>query len=162
MEIIFICIWVAFTAITFFNAMWIRSNAQEYIARDPALKDGYDKMIKVYIILLNIPLIIIAIGSFTGITKSVFDYLRPKTLNPAVLVFHTYIIVLWVWSIFWIYFQNGAEFLERHPGLIRVSNFKTNIYPTAKQIKLFFSFCINWRPCGNDCNVDYRYSCSNI
>ena len=86
----------------------------------------------------NIPWLIIAIGTISGLTNSTFDYFNPKSLNPMVLIFHASIIVLWILSVWWIYFKNGAEFIEEHPGLLQKSSFSGNTNVTAKQIKQFF------------------------
>ena len=59
-------------------------------------------------------------------------------MNPTVLIFHGSIIILWMLGIIWIYFHNGAEFIERHPGLFVKSSFSGNTNITAKQVKIFF------------------------
>ncbi len=79
-----------------------------------------------------------AIGSITGLTKSIFDYFNPSALNPIVLIFHTSIIILWILSVRWIYFKNGAVFLESHPGIIEYRGLRGRSNITAKQIKMFF------------------------
>jgi len=79
-----------------------------------------------------------AIGNISGMTNNTFEYFNPKIMNPMVLIFHASIIVLWILSVNWIYFKNGAEFIEKHPGLIKKSSFRGNTNVTAKQIKLFF------------------------
>lgn len=56
-------------------------------------------------------------------------------MNPIVLLFHASIVAIWILSVRWIYFKDGAEFLERHPGLLRGN-------PTAKSIKIFFPFML--------------------
>jgi hypothetical protein len=59
------------------------------------------------------------------------EYFAPRQMNPIVLLFHATIIMIWILSIKWIYFQNGVEFLEKHPGIFR-NDLK------AKQLKWFF------------------------
>ena len=81
-----------------------------------------------------------AIGDLSGMTYDIFEFFFPGDMNPIVLIFHASIIFLWILSGWWIYFKNGAEFLERHPGLLRTSGFGENI--TAKQLKIIFPFVI--------------------
>jgi len=77
-------------------------------------------------------------GIISGLANGMFDYFNPKSMNSIVLVFHFSIIVLWVLSIWWIYFKQGAEFIEKHPGFIQVQSFGKRSNVTAKQIKLFY------------------------
>lgn len=84
---------------------------------------------------------IIAAGNISGVADNVLEYFNPDQMNPVVLVFHVSIIVLWALSVWWIYFKNDAEFIEKHPGLIQTSSFSgisgtSNV--TAKQFRLFF------------------------
>lgn len=59
-------------------------------------------------------------------------------MNPAVLAFHASIVALWLLSVYWIYFNNGAKFIENHPGLIRRKRLGTVSNFTEKEIKLYF------------------------
>ena len=135
LEILFLQTWVLFILVTVINAYIFKSRSQKYIATNPELEEGYKKMFKGLLYYGNVPWIIIGIGNLAGLTNSTFEYLAPRQLNPIVLVFHLAVIVLWVLSLKWIYFQNGAEFLEQHPGLLRPNQ-------TARQIKIFFSLSI--------------------
>jgi len=136
--IIFKQTWIMFIAVTIANAFILKSRAKEYIAKNPDLKKGYENLFKGIIFFGNIPWTIIAIGNLSGMTNSIFDFFNPRSMNPVVLTFHASIIALWILSVYWIYFRNGAAFLERHPGLIRRRGFNGNSDVTAKQIKIFF------------------------
>ena len=131
LEILFLQTWALFILITVINAYILKSRSHKYIATNPELKDGYKKMFNGLLFYGNVPWIIIGIGNLTGLTNSTFDYFAPRQLNPIVLLFHLAVVVLWLLSIKWIYFKNGAEFLEQHPGLLRPSQ-------TARQIRIFF------------------------
>ena len=127
-----------FIAVTIANGLILKYRSKKYITQNPELENGYDKYIKGLLIYGNIPWVIIMIGNLSGITQNFFENFNPKAMNPMVLIFHFSIIVLWVLSVRWIYFKNGAEFIEKHPGLIQKSSFSGNTNVTAKQIKLFF------------------------
>lgn len=90
--------------------------SKSYISKEPSLQSGYDLYFKGILLYGNIPWAIMAIGDLSGMTHSTFDYFNPRNMNPAVLALHVSIIVLWIMSIRWIYFKDGAEFIERHPG----------------------------------------------
>ncbi|OYT15639.1 MAG: hypothetical protein B7C24_11990 [Bacteroidetes bacterium 4572_77] len=127
-----------FIAVTIANGLILKYRSKKYIAQNPELEEGYDKYFKGWMIYGNIPWIIMMIGNLSGTTQNTFEYFNPKALNPMVLVFHFSIIILWILSARWIYFKNGAEFIENHPGLLQKSSFSGNTNVTAKQIKLFF------------------------
>ncbi len=137
MELLFKHFWIVLVAVTIANGLIFKFRAQQYIVADPGLKEGYDKLFKGWLLWGNIPWIIIGIGNLCGFTNSVFAYFRPRELNPMVLLFHVCIIVIYVLSVKWIYFRNGAEFLEQHPGFFNKS-FLSDSNITAKQIKIFF------------------------
>ncbi len=127
-----------FIAVTVANGLIFKYRSKKYIARNPELKEGYDKFYKGIMIYGNIPWIIMMVGNITGITQNIFEYFSPRDMNPMVLIFHFSILVLWILGVRWIYFKNGAEFIEAHPGLVQRSSFNGPTDVTAKQIKLFF------------------------
>lgn len=116
MQIIFKHTWIFFIITMFINTIIIRNRSKQYIAINPELKDGYDKLFKYFLIFGNIPWIIMGIGDLTGLTKNTFDFFNPKLLNPVVLIFHGSIFILWILGSYWIFFNNGDEFLAKHPG----------------------------------------------
>lgn len=121
MENIFKYIWIALILVTVMNIFLLRKRFQKYIDQNPEKETGYNLIIKNFAIYGLIPWIIVAIGCLSGQTASVFDYFEPAKMNPFVLLFHFSIIVIWILIIRFVYFRSGAEFLENHPGLIRVN-----------------------------------------
>lgn len=129
--------------VTFFNARWVKRNARKYILEKPELEEGYNKMYKAYIIYGNVPWVIIAIGYLSGLTNSIADFSRPSEMNPIVLIFYAAIVLFLILSVWWIYFKDGAEFLENHPGLVQKNSFfsgRTDM--TAKEIKTMLPLMI--------------------
>lgn len=128
---------------TIINGILFRARSQKYIADNPDLKGGYDKLIKGWLIYGNIPWIIMAIGDLTGYTNGVGDYFHPKLMNPMVLIFHFSIIIIWTLGSNWIYLKDGATFLANHPGLISFNGpgFSNDITsPVA--IKIFWALAL--------------------
>jgi hypothetical protein len=143
MEFLFKHTWIFFIAITIVNAFIFKNKTKIYINKNPELQEGYNSIFKYMIIYGTIPWIIMAIGDLTGLTESTFDFLNPRSLNPIVLIFYLVIFFIWGLGLRWIYFRNGAEFIERHPGLIQKRGFggdPENI--SAKQIKIFFALAL--------------------
>jgi hypothetical protein len=130
-------IWILFILVNFFNAYLLRKKAAAFIEESPEKENGYKIIFKNFLIYGSIPWIIIGIGNTFGLTESVFDYFQPSKMNPMVLLFHFSIIVIWILLIRFIFFKNGAKFLENHPGIIRVNSFgNINDNPSENTIKL--------------------------
>lgn len=118
MPAIFNHFWVMFIVVTIANGLIWKSKSKKYIAEKPERKDGYDSLIKGFLIYGNIPWVIIGIGMLTGMTKNMFEFFNPSQMNPIVIVFFLSIIFLWIIGSYWIYFNGGAEKLVDHPGMI--------------------------------------------
>ena len=138
MEIIFKHAWFLFIAVIIANAVILKYRSKKYVAQNPELEQGYDKYIKGLLIYGNIPWLIMMVGNLIGSTQNTFEYFNPNSMNPMVLIFHFSIIVLWALGVRWIYFKNGAEFIEAHPGLVQKSSMNGNTNVTAKQVKMSF------------------------
>jgi hypothetical protein len=110
--------WLIAIVVTCVNAYFLRSRAATEIARNPELTEGYDQLLKGYLVCLNLPWLVMGMGILLGGTRSVFDYFDPRAGNPYVLAFHVTVFVLWALMIFWVYLGGGAEFLVRYPGVV--------------------------------------------
>lgn len=119
MHFIFDHTWIIFIAVTIINGIIFKVRSQSYIAKNPDLKDGYNKLILGWLICFNIPWVIIGIGDLTGLTNDVWDYFPPDPMNPWVLVFHAYLVAFGVIGSYWIFLRGGADFLVKHPGIFR-------------------------------------------
>jgi hypothetical protein len=119
MDVIFRYGWLFLIVLTSINGFLLKVRSKKYIAQNSDLADGYDKLFKGWLLFGNIPWVIMAIGDMTKITNGIWEYCNPKSMNPMVLLFHFSAIVNWIIGSKWIYLNNGAVFLARHPGLIR-------------------------------------------
>ena len=127
-------IWILFILVNCFNAYYLKKKAAEFIAKNPEKEKGYQLIFKNFLIYGSFPWLIIGIGNSFNLTNSVFDYFQPAKMNAIVLVFHFSIIVIWMLIIRFIFFNNGAKFLEEHPGIIRINNFGKVIENPSKRI----------------------------
>ena len=133
MEFILKNFWIAFIVVTFLNALTFKFRSIKQIKEKPELEEGYNKIIKGYVIYGSIPWIIMGIGNLLSLTNSIFEYFNPSTLNPIVLLFHISIIYLWIISSIWLYKKDGASFLDKHPGILNM---------TGSQLKLLLPLCL--------------------
>jgi hypothetical protein len=109
--------WVLFILITVFNSFYLKARSQKIIAEKPDLQEGYDQLFKGYLTYLNIPWVVMGIGVLFGGVPGVFGFFNPRDGNIFVLAFHATVVILWILSIWWIYFKGGAEFLVKYPGV---------------------------------------------
>lgn len=138
MPFIFNHSWILFIGYTCIMGLTLKARSKKYIEKNPDLEKGYDSYLKGLLFYANIPWFIMMIGSLSGLTQNVFEYAFLKAMNPMVVAFNASIIGLWIISARWIYLKNGAEFLERHPGLLKINGLNGFRHANAKQIKLFF------------------------
>jgi hypothetical protein len=118
-DLIFDNFWVWLILASVFNAFYLKVRSRKFIEKQPELQAGYDQLFKGELIYLNVPWVVAGIGIVFGGVPSFFSYLTPREGNLFVLAFHVTIIVLWILTIWWIYFRGGAEFLVKHPGVFR-------------------------------------------
>ncbi len=109
--------WILFIAVTVFNAFYLKARSQKIITKQPDLQEGYDQLFKGYLVYMNIPWAVMGIGVLFGGVPSTLSFLRPRDGNIFVLAFHASIVILWILSIWWLYFKGGAEFLVKYPGV---------------------------------------------
>jgi len=111
MDFVFDHFWIVFIIMTFVNGLIIKYKSKAYIKHDHTLKKGYNNFLKGWLILGNIPWIIMSIGDLSGATKNIFEFFFPSDMNPIVLIFHASIIIIWMLSGWWIYFNkwNGIN-----------------------------------------------------
>ncbi len=142
MEFLFNQFWILLIIVMVVNGIIWKNNSKKYIEQNPELKEGYDKLIKGFLIYSIIPWIIMGFGMLTGITKSMEEFFYPQLLNPVVLIFNFYVAFVWIYGSYWIYFKGGAEMIIKHPGLIRNSSYTNDENLNIKIIKFFWALMI--------------------
>lgn len=85
---------------------------------------------------MNIPWVVMGIGILVGGVPSVLSFLRPREGNLFVFAFHMSILVLWALAIWWLYFNQGAEFLVKYPGVMNMN------MESVKFVKFYFAACM--------------------
>ena len=125
--------WLIAIGVTCLNAYLLHSRAQQEIARNPELADGYRQLITGHLILFNLPWLVMGLGMLLGRTHDVFEYLNPGSGNPYVVGFHVSGIIESALISYWIYVANGAEVLITHPGVMNVD------IKSPLVLKLFFA-----------------------
>ena len=101
-------LWIAVIAFVIIRAVIWRRRGRPHIARDPALREGYDRMALGFAVWTIIPFLL------TGMAA--LPVLADLPLS-SVLTTILWGVVIGKWT-YWTFFQDGASKLARHPGLI--------------------------------------------
>ena len=129
--------WVLLILITVLNAFILKTRSKKFMKDNPELEEGYDRLFKGYLIYMNIPWVIMGVGMLLGGVPSTFSYLTPARIsNPFIIVFHATIVILWILSIWWLYFKDGAEFLVKYKGVFNRD------FQSPMVIKVFFGIAL--------------------
>ena len=136
--------WVVAIIGTCANAFFYKMRSQEFIKADPSLADGYSKLIKGFLIWLNIPWIVMGIGCTIGGVPSVFHFFNPQEGNPFVLAWFGSVFILWILGSYWIFLKGGAKTLVKYPGAIQAHSpfSKSKDLSSPAAIKLFWCACL--------------------
>ena len=127
--------WVFLILVTCINgAVWWRKG-QAKIAADPTLARGYRGLIRSFLILMNIPWLVMGSGIVFGGLSTIFDYFNPRK-GPFVIAFYVTVVAVWIVMSYWLFFRRGAEALIAHPGLL---NFRVE---RPSVVKAYFLLCL--------------------
>jgi hypothetical protein len=110
--------WLVAITVTVINAFIFQHKSKKYIRENPKLEEGYSTLFRGYLFWLNIPWVIMGLGSTTGDVPSVWHYFRPKDGNLYVLAWFGSVFILWILGSIWLFFKGGAEILSTHPGAL--------------------------------------------
>ncbi len=119
MEKLFNYFWLIALLTNVLNALIFWFRAQSYIQQNPALKPGYIRLIRGFLIGMSIPWIVMGIGLQTGQVATIVDYFYPRSGNQTVIAWWVSIWASLLLYIYWIWWRQGAEKLVQHPGLMR-------------------------------------------
>ena len=75
------------------------------------------------------------IGIVFGGVPTVFYYFNPRN-GPVVVTWFVTVVALWIVSVYWFFFQHGAEALVAHPGLLNLPTNRPGI------VKALFLLCL--------------------
>ncbi len=109
--------WILFILVTCINGLLMKARFTKIVERNPELQEGYDRLVKGYLICFNIPWVIMGLGMLLGGVPGTFSYFRPRAGNPFVISWYIAVVILWLLAIWWIYFRGGAEFLVKYKGV---------------------------------------------
>jgi len=131
--------WLIAVVGTCINLFGFRRRAQEYIREKPELRRGYEVLFRGYLIWMNVPWVVMGIGSTVGSVPSILHYFRPQDGNPYVLAWFASIFFILILGTVWIFFRGGAETLALHPGALQFNfGFKNQDIQSPLLIKFFW------------------------
>lgn len=119
-------IWIFFVVVTCANAAVWWHLSKRRSAQDPLLAAKQRAFIKAWLIVGNLPWLVMGAGTTFGGVPTVFDYLNPLSGERWVMTFWATVIGLWIVGAVWIYLGDGARVLgslslqPRSPAFIKV------------------------------------------
>lgn len=120
----------------FANYFSFRKRAKTLAHTHPDLTAGNQKILKAILIYGNLPWIFWGIGVLCGRIDSPVELFQPADLNPFVLLVHACILLIYFLLVKFVFFNNGAAFLEKHMPIFQHPRGK-GISASAIQIKIF-------------------------
>jgi len=99
------------------------------------LRQGYLKLIRGWLLFANLPWVVMGFGILFGGVPSTFHYFNPRN-GPMVVAWYATIVALWIASVYWIFFREGAQTLIEYSGLLSLPSRNPNT------IKLIFLLCL--------------------
>ncbi len=124
--------------INFVNAYIIYSKGTKGLDPDSELIEGYKKLAYFFAFVFNIPFIIMLVGCLSGNVTDMLDFFKPWQMNPYVVGFYVGALVIYLYILYFIFFQGGAEFLIKHRNLLtKVQVLNSEIQLTESMIKVF-------------------------
>jgi hypothetical protein len=127
--------WLLFILVTCLQAAVWWWRAEEAIARNPQLEEGYRRLVIGGLVWGNALWVLMGVGIIAGWVSSTMGYFNPRN-SPWVVVWYLALVALWIATIVWLFFQRGAEQLVEHPGLF------TSADTSPWMIKAGFLICL--------------------
>jgi len=127
--------WLLFVFVHCINGVVWWRRAQPRIAENPALEQGYRRLIKSWLIYGNLPWLVMGACILSGAVPSTLSYFNPRN-GPFVIAFYVTVVALWIATFYWLFFRGGAEDLLVYPGLLNL--------PVARPwvVKVYFLLCL--------------------
>jgi hypothetical protein len=117
LQVIFRNAWIFLLLLTFANAASWWSRGKKEIVKHPELEKGYRKLVRNFMLLNNVPWVVMGIGILYGGVPTALHFLSPGN-GPFVIAFWVSVIATWVVIAYWVLFRGGAQDLLRYPGLL--------------------------------------------
>ena len=127
--------WLMFIVVTCLNGAIWWWQGRGHIRANPALRPGYERLIRGWLLFGNLPWAVMGAGIVSGGVPTVFHYFNPRN-GPVVVAWYATIVALWIASVYWLFFRQGAETLAAHPGLFNLPGNRPWV------VKAFFLLCL--------------------
>jgi len=128
--------WAVALAFGAINAISLRFKFSRIVREQPEHARGYAQLFWGYSVAVNVPWVVMGVGSTVGEVPTVWHYFRPQDGNPWVLAFWGGLLLLWLLGTYWLFLARGAEMLAQHPG------FLLGLPSNPSAVKEFWLLCL--------------------
>lgn len=119
------------------NYYFLKKNIQTHIEEDPSREPGYNQFLTYFLGYNFFLWLLIGAILMSQPQETIFTLLWEPTSNWVHQLFWALFITSWCVLSWWIIMGQGAEFLESHPGLIRINVPGVDSQrPSAKAIRM--------------------------
>jgi hypothetical protein len=113
--------WFLFLALTFLAAGIEKIHAHFVVKKHPELREGYNKLIFGFIVLMGLPWLVMGVGVINQKIPSGLFFFMLQDGNPFVSAFFICLILEYVFCLNGIWFRGGVDFLLKYPSLLGAS-----------------------------------------
>lgn len=134
--------WAALLAVTVLNGIIFKRRSRQCVEEDPQLAARCRSFVRGWLIWMNLPWLVMGIGSTVGGIPTIFHYGRPRDGNPYVLAVWISIFVMQIVSFYWIFFCKGAETMAECGVMNPRPSGHLAFFNTPAVIKIAFLLCL--------------------
>lgn len=135
--LIFKYFWLFGIAAGVFNYFWQKQAVRKYIAEDPEREPGYERLLQALLLITVSPFAVMGAAIIAGELPDLTAFLNPRGEHWLVRALWIFFSVFWMAVLGWMILGEGAAFLEKHPGIVRIKFPGVDRdRPTARQIRL--------------------------
>ncbi len=106
------------------------------------MREGRNRFLLGYLFWMNLPWVVMGIGCTIGGVPTVFHYFRPRDGNTFVLAWWGAVLVLYIVSIYWVFFCGGVEKLGNYQFFYYRYIGSSVPISSPNAIKLLFALCL--------------------
>lgn len=134
--------WLLCIVVTLMNAFYFKFRARSLVKDNPDLEEGYNKVFWGTLIFAGIPWLVMGIGTTIGGIPTLFHFFRLRDGNPYVIAYHFTIVVIWILTVIWIYFKDGANFWIKYMLPLRGPSLLPRPVFSVLDVKIWFALCL--------------------
>lgn len=121
MSFFIVNIWILFLILHLVYYVYSLKIIKAYTTVNYDTTSTYKSFVFLKFIVMSIPWLILGVGIVFRITDSTYQIFSPISLNPFVIAFYLYHVIVFALMYIWVNKAGGDQFLKKYPGLFQKS-----------------------------------------